>query len=224
MNNLPSGISRKNPSIGAYNSHSIAIRGNAIEYLTEPQINALTKAFQAYYDSNEKKAQKINRGRYWLTFLVLRYTGARIGEVLSIDDRTDIDFRNAEIKLITLKQKHKKTRRRPPTRIVPVPSILTNEIANYIATYPAMRGKIFHLAQGNFRRKFYELAEIAGIDRELAHPHILRHSRAIELLRAGVPVTIVQNILGHAYLTTTALYLQISGQDAKNILKEKGMI
>ena len=154
----------------------------------------------------------------------MRYTGARIGEVISIDDRDDIDFRNTEIKLITLKQKYKKIRKRPPTRIIPVPSVLTNEIANYIATYPAMRGKIFHLAQGNFRRKFYELSEVAGIPKELAHPHILRHSRAIELLRAGVPVTIVQNILGHAYLTTTALYLQISGQDAKNILKEKGVI
>ena len=39
-----------------------------------------------------------------------------------------------------------------------------------------------------------ELAEEAGIPKELGQPHILRHTRAIELLRAGVPVSIVQNI------------------------------
>ncbi|WP_456324098.1 tyrosine-type recombinase/integrase, partial [Desulfonauticus submarinus] len=60
--------------------------------------------------------------------------------------------------------------------------------------------------------------------RKLAHPHILRHTRAIELLRNGVPVTIVQDILGHSALTTTAIYLRISGQEAKGILKEKGLI
>jgi len=59
-----------------------------------------------------------------------------------------------------------------------------------------MRGRIFHLAQGNFRRKFYELAKVACIPKELGHPHILRHSRAIELLKAGVPVTIVQGSIG----------------------------
>ena len=49
-----------------------------------------------------------------------------------------------------------------------------------------------------------------GIPKELAHPHILRHTRAIELLRAGVPVTVVQDLLGHSALTTTAVYLRIS--------------
>lgn len=97
--------------------------------------------------------------------MVLRYTGARIGEVLSIDDRTNIDFRNTEIKLITLKQKRKMDRRRLPTRIIPVPVNLIAEISNYIASYLQPRGKTFKLAQSNFRRKFHEMAAIAEIKR-----------------------------------------------------------
>ncbi|CAD7775508.1 Tyrosine recombinase XerD [Candidatus Methanoperedenaceae archaeon GB37] len=62
---------------------------------------------------------------------------------------------------------------------------------------------------------FYERAKEADIPKDLAHPHILRHTRAIELLRAGVPVTIVQDLLGHSALTTTAVYLRISGQEAR---------
>ncbi len=196
---------------------------NSIQYLAENQVNNLTLAFQNYYDANERKAQKANRGRYWLTYLMLRYTGARIGEVLLINDITDIDFRNAEIKLTTLKKRYKNKKKRS-SRIVPVPSNVVSETATYLAAYPDMRGKLFKIYQDNFRRKFYELSEEAGIPKELGHPHILRHSRAMELLKSGIPVTIVQDLLGHAALTTTAIYLRMSGQDAKNILKEKGMI
>ncbi len=54
------------------------------------------------------------------------------------------------------------------------------------------------LYQDNFRRKFYELSEEAGIPKELGHSHILRHLRAMELLKSGIQVTIVQNLIGHA--------------------------
>ncbi|TFG75933.1 MAG: site-specific integrase [Chrysiogenales bacterium] len=46
----------------------------------------------------------------------------------------------------------------------------------------------------------------------------------METVRAGVPLTIVQQILGHSNLNTTAVYLQFSGQEAKSILKERGLI
>ena len=210
-------------NIQTYANNPLVI-SNPIEYLTETQLNDLTRAFQEWYDTDTKKVQKANRGRYWLTFLVLRYTGARIGEVLLIDDTTDIDFRNAEIKLTTLKRHNKSRKKRNTTRIVPVPANVTSEIATYIAEFPEMRGKVFKIYQSNFRRKFYELARKAGIPKDLGHPHILRHTRAIELLRAGVPVTIVQDILGHSALTTTAIYLRMSGQEAKEILREKGLI
>jgi len=48
----------------------------------------------------------------------------------------------------------------------------------------------------------------AGIPREKAHPHILRHSRAMEMIKAGMPLTIIQNILEHASLNSTAVYLK----------------
>ncbi|MDL1970724.1 MAG: site-specific integrase [Candidatus Desulfofervidaceae bacterium] len=195
---------------------------NPIQYLTENQTNALVSSFQDWYDTSPTRAKRKTRGRYWLTFLVLRFTGARLGEVLLLDDTTDIDFRNAEIKLITLKRHNPKKKNH--TRIVPVPANVTSEIATYLAEFPEQRGKVFKLDQGNFRRVFYERAKEADIPKNLGHPHILRHTRAIELLRAGVPVTIVQNLLGHSVLTTTAIYLRISGQEAKGILREKGLI
>ncbi|MDI9526092.1 MAG: site-specific integrase [Pseudomonadota bacterium] len=196
------------------------VSSSGIDYLMEDQVNAMTRSFQDWYDASVTDAKRRSRGKYWLTFLTLRYTGARLREVQLIDDANDIDRRNCEFKIKTLKQKYPKK----PVRSIPVPSIVTVEIANYLMDFPGQKGKLFMVDQGNFRRVFYERAKNADIPRDLAHPHILRHTRATELLKGGVPITVVQDILGHSALTTTAVYLRISGQEAKMILKDRGFI
>ena len=194
--------------------------GSSINYLMEDQANALTAAFENWYESGRTHAQRRSRGKYWLTYLALRFTGARLGEVQLVDDQNDIDWRNYEIRLRILKQKAPKK----PVRSIPVPPNVTSSVANYLMNFPDEKGRVFRVDQGNFRRVFYERAKEAGIPRELAHPHILRHTRATELLKKGVPITVVQDILGHSALTTTAVYLRISGQEAKMILKDRGLI
>ncbi len=218
-----------------YNGHLTVFDGTAPNFLTDDQINALTKAFQDWYDDKSiNNYRRFFRGRYWLVFLLLRYTGARLSEVLNLN-LNDIDFRNAEIKLITLKRHNPKKKNQ--YRIVPVPANVIAEISNFIMFAQKQAKKsfkkqdfekymenLFALKPNNFYIVFRERCEEVGIPKDLAHPHILRHTRAIDLLRAGVPVTIVQDLLGHSALTTTAIYLKISGQEAKGILREKGLI
>jgi molybdate transport system regulatory protein len=207
-----------------------------IQHLTEHQINALTAAYQKFFDSAPSPRQYAKRGKHWLIFLVLRYSGARLGEAIKINPNTDIDYRNGELRLITLKQ-HTPTgrhgKKRAPTRIIPVPANVISEISNFrlqLSQYVS-KGEIsksdgnpFSLDPATFRKTFYRLAKEAGIPIDVGHPHILRHSRSIELLRAGVPVTAVQDLLGHSSLNTTALYLRLSGHETKQILKDRGMI
>jgi integrase len=207
-----------------------------IQYLTEVKINSLTGAYQKFFDSAPSPRQYAKRGKHWLIFLVLRYTGARLAEVLSLNPETDIDYRNGELRLLTLKQHTPKGRhgkKRSPSRIVPVPANVISEISNFrlqIAQYVAKEeimkneGNCFHLDPATFRKTFYRLSRDAGIPKDLGHPHILRHSRSIEVLRAGVPVTSVQDLLGHSNLNTTALYLRISAHETKQILKDRGLI
>ena len=55
------------------------------------------------------------------------------------------------------------------------------------------------------------VAERSGVRRRI-HPHSFRHSFACELAREGVPLHIIQRVLGHANPGITAVYLQgISG-------------
>lgn len=195
-----------------------------VSNLSEEQLNALTGAFQTWYDEAPNAYARKVRGRYWLVFLVLRYTAARLQEVLMLDDSKDINYREAELRLPTLKRHKKNERDNPPLRTVAVPPNVTSEISIYLADYPEMRGKVFGLQQSNFRTRFYDRCKEAKIPKELGHPHILRHTRGIEMVRGLVPATIVKEIMGHASLDTTAEYLRFSGVEAKQILKDRGMI
>ncbi len=194
----------------------IPLQRREVKYLSEEQVNRLTEAFQRYFDESPPGYRRI-RGRAWVIFLLLRYTGARVSEVLSLSVDS-IDWRACEVKLPTLKQK------RPVHRVVPVPQLLVAEMGRFLAEFPNMREELFKITPRAFRYIFSARCKEANIPSELSHPHVLRHTRAIELLRAGVPVSVVQQILGHAYLSTTAVYLRFSGAEVKQILRDRGLL
>lgn len=53
----------------------------------------------------------------------------------------------------------------------------------------------------------------AGVDR--AHPHAFRRATATSLAKAGTPLPIVQRLLGHQRLTTTAVYVEVEREDLR---------
>jgi len=191
-----------------------------IYHYNEDELNRLTEAFRRWFEEKAETKTGKNRARYWLVFLFLRFTGARVSEVIGIDEVRDIDFKRSEIRIKNLK-KHKT---KDSARIVPVPDKLIAEYLRLVHVYPEIQGKALKVDRNNFYKIYRKLCKVAGLPEKLSHPHVLRHTRAIELIRNGVPITAVKSILGHSSLNTTAIYLQYSAVEIREILKLKGLI
>ena len=69
------------------------------------------------------------------------------------------------------------------------------------------------------RRQLYNICkkygELVGINK--VHPHLFRHSYAINLIRQGCDVRRLQMLLGHAGIQTTSVYLRFNDEDIKQI-------
>jgi site-specific recombinase XerD len=67
---------------------------------------------------------------------------------------------------------------------------------------------------------FHRYAEAAGIPADRAHVHVLRHSIAMHMIESGIGVLDVKDWLGHASITSTQVYVEISPRRRTNNLKK----
>ena len=139
-------------------------------------------------------------------FLLLYAAGLRIGEALSL---THGDAPLPE----TLSILGKGGKR----RIVPVLPAARRAVDAYLEASPFTpdpEGPLFigarggPLADGVARRRMREIRRLLGLP-ESASPHALRHSFATHLLAAGGDLRTIQELLGHAGLSTTQRYLGV---------------
>jgi site-specific recombinase XerD len=69
----------------------------------------------------------------------------------------------------------------------------------------------------HLHRIVVEAARAAGIAKRVG-PHTLRHSFATHLLEEGVDVRVIQALLGHANLSTTAFYTKVATRTARAVI------
>jgi integrase/recombinase XerD len=155
-------------------------------------------------------AQRALRDRALLE--VLYGLGARISEAIGLDV-DDVDVAERAAVLRGKGDKH---------RAVPVGRFALEALEAYLTrARPALaaRGKgtpaIFLGARGGrlTRQAAWQIVQRAAADADLEGaigPHTLRHSFATHLLHGGADVRAVQELLGHASVTTTQLYTQVT--------------
>src|SRR5215470_7673326 len=71
------------------------------------------------------------------------------------------------------------------------------------------RDRINPLTVRQLHRGCFEAAQTAGINKRVS-PHVLRHSFATHLLERNVDIRVIQVLLGHAKLDTTAIYTRVA--------------
>ncbi len=77
-------------------------------------------------------------------------------------------------------------------------------------------GKKGSLTDRNIQKIVRNAAKKAGIHKEV-HPHTLRHSFATHLLENGTDIRMIQELLGHADLSTTQIYTHLSTEELKKV-------
>ncbi|HCR12356.1 MAG TPA: molybdenum-pterin-binding protein, partial [Desulfovibrio sp.] len=181
----------------------------ATKFLTTEQLAQLDQAFTTWVANARGKRSRMSRNRCRLVFLMLRHTGAKLGEVLAVRDDEDFDLIARKVRLGGRGEEARTWRE------VYMPHELHAELGQILrdADYAPLRGALFALDQGYVRRVLYERAAECGLPRHLANPNTLRRSRGIELLRGGVPLVAIQRSLGHLTANSTAAFLELSGED-----------
>jgi integrase/recombinase XerD len=152
----------------------------------------------------QKEWQKRRNEALLLTFA---YTGMRRGELLNLRV-ADVDF---ERLLILVRQgKGRKDRMIPIAERLVVP--LRSQCHGKAKTARVFEG----LNERSVYRVVSKLARACGLDG--FHPHTLRHYFATQLVERGANLRAVQELLGHADLQTTAIYLDISARHLREAI------
>jgi integrase len=158
-------------------------------------------------------AHACNRGELRTLCLVLAYTGVRISEALALTVGS-IQIESGFIAVRTLKK-----RGAIVVREIPVPPDLLIELERrHAISRRQPHERLWTLSRSRAWQLIKALMADCGIkEGPHATPKGLRHGFGVHAIRSGVPVNLVQRWLGHASMTTTAIYLQAIGDEERDI-------
>lgn len=147
-------------------------------------------------------------------------TGCRVSELVHLD-QNDIDFETSTV-FVTGKGNKQ--------RIIPIGSFATAAIEKWLPDRLSIRkpgadsGALFLTVRGNrlSRQTVWRVVKRHGTEANIKtdrlSPHVLRHSAATHMVEGGADLRTVQEMLGHASLSTTQVYTKVSPEHLREIV------
>ncbi|QUE52269.1 site-specific integrase [Luteolibacter ambystomatis] len=139
----------------------------------------------------------------------LYFLGCRVSEALQLTP-TCVDVGESVILIRCLKKRGKEV-----TRRVLVPKRLAKELVDLGAQAEERLWPISRMTAWRIVKRVMAVAGISGIH---AMPKGLRHGFGVRAALAKLPLHLIQRYMGHSYSTTTAIYLDVVGDEERTLV------
>ncbi|MEP3265356.1 MAG: site-specific tyrosine recombinase XerD [Hyphomicrobiales bacterium] len=179
--------------------------------LSEEEVTALIEGAQSLAaQSKGSDAEKLRQARLYTMLEVIYATGLRVSELVSLPARAV----GREHRFLSVVGKGSKE------RMVPLTDSARDAMGHYLERVQMYRkapskwlfpssGKSGHFTRQAFGRDLKDLAIGIGIEPSKVSPHVMRHAFASHLLHHGADLRAVQQLLGHADISTTQIYTHV---------------
>jgi len=195
------------------------LKSNPILSISSPKIDKHLPSFLTekemaqLIESSFAKSDKDEQGLRNRAILETFYsTGIRISELVGLN-REDVDFIGGIAKVAGKGKKE---------RIVPIGEIAISAVRKYLEKRKKQAVALFLNKSGNrissrgVRNIVLKYIKLAGIKQGVS-AHTFRHSFATHLLNRGADLRTVQELLGHANLSTTQIYTHLTTERIKSV-------
>ena len=178
------------------------------------QLDQLEHAFRHWAEDSPRRDVRLSRRRILLIFLLIRYTGAKLNEILALDPFTGIQGQTICIRPLEVAPEE-------CARKITIAESLADEIRETLndPDFRSSLTSLFAIDPAFVRRKFYERAASCGFDKRLGGPEMIRRARALELMYNNMPLPAVQKLLGHSTPNLTAAHLSYPEEELQRITR-----
>jgi integrase/recombinase XerD len=187
--------------------------------ISKEEVDRLLAAARARVEQGEGK-RRLKALRLLCLIELLYATGLRVSELVGLSRGAA----TAEKDFILVRGKGGRE------RLVPVSAAARAALDDYLAAlaksgtggsrwlFPSS-GAAGHLTRQHFALELKALAREAGLQRDALSPHVLRHGFASHLLAGGADLRAVQQMLGHADISTTQIYTHIQAERLSEVVE-----
>lgn len=189
--------------------------------LSEAEVDRLIAMASAEAEAAQKPAERLSALRLQALLELLYATGLRVSELVALPAKAIVPGR----RILTVRGKGAKERMVPLTPAAEAAVAAWRAFAKKAGAaaspflFPA-DGAEGHLARQVFARDLKRLAALAGIPSAKVSPHVLRHAFASHLLQNGADLRSVQQLLGHADISTTQIYTHVLEERLRRLVTE----